>query len=67
VVGAMLVVGAIHGVGRCAAVEEQHVLIAPTLRPADRQAYGFRNPLNQRRRVCIARTRGYRRRPRTAT
>jgi transposase len=32
-----------------------------------RQAYGFRNPLNQRRRVRIACTRGYRRRPRTAT
>jgi Transposase len=32
-----------------------------------RQAYGFRNPLNQRRRVRIACTRGYRRRARTAT
>ena len=32
-----------------------------------RLAYGFRNPLNQRRRVRIACTRGYRRRPRTAT
>ena len=32
-----------------------------------RQAYGFRNPLNQRRRVRIACTRGYRRRSRTAT
>jgi transposase len=31
-----------------------------------RLAYGFRNPLNQRRRVRIACTRGYRRRPRTA-
>jgi len=31
-----------------------------------RQAYGFRNPLNQRRRVRIACTRGYRRRSRTA-
>jgi hypothetical protein len=29
-------------------------------------AYGFRNPVNQRRRVRIARTRGYRRKPRTA-
>jgi transposase len=32
-----------------------------------RQAYGFRNPLNQRRRVRIACTRGYRRRSRTTT
>ena len=32
-----------------------------------RQACGFRNPLNQRRRVRIACTRGYRRRSRTAT
>ena len=32
-----------------------------------RLAYGFRNPLNQRRRVRIACTRGYRRRSRTAT
>jgi transposase len=32
-----------------------------------RLAYGFRNPLNQRRRVRIACTRGYSRRPRTAT
>jgi transposase len=32
-----------------------------------RQAYGFRNPVNQRRRVRIACTRGYRRRSRTAT
>jgi transposase len=32
-----------------------------------RQAYGFRNPRNQRRRVRIACTRGYRRRSRTAT
>ena len=32
-----------------------------------RQAYGFCNPLNQRRRVHIACTRGYRRRARTAT
>ena len=32
-----------------------------------RQAYGFRNPLDQRRRVRIACTRGYRRRSRTAT
>jgi len=32
-----------------------------------RQAYGFRNPLNQRRRVRIACTRGYRRRSRSAT
>jgi transposase len=32
-----------------------------------RQAYGFRNPLNQRRRVRIACTRGYRRRSRAAT
>jgi len=32
-----------------------------------RQAYGFRNPLNQQRRVRIACTRGYRRRSRTAT
>jgi len=32
-----------------------------------RQAYGFRNPLNQRRRVRIACTRGYRRQSRTAT
>jgi hypothetical protein len=32
-----------------------------------RQAYGFRNPLNQRRRVRIACTRGYRRHSRTAT
>jgi transposase len=32
-----------------------------------RQAYGFRNPLNQRRRVRIACTRGNRRRSRTAT
>jgi transposase len=32
-----------------------------------RQAYGFRNPANQRRRVRIACTRGYRRRSRTAT
>jgi len=32
-----------------------------------RLAYGFRNPSNQRRRVRIACTRGYRRRPRTAT
>jgi transposase len=31
-----------------------------------RLAYGFRNPLNQRRRVRIACTRGYRRKPRTA-
>jgi hypothetical protein len=31
------------------------------------QAYGFRNPLNQRRRVRIACARGYRRRSRTAT
>jgi len=31
-----------------------------------RLAYGFRNPLNQRRRVRIACTRGYRHRPRTA-
>ena len=31
-----------------------------------RLACGFRNPLNQRRRVRIACTRGYRRRPRTA-
>ena len=31
-----------------------------------RLAYGFRNPLNQRRRVRVACTRGYRRRPRTA-
>jgi transposase len=31
-----------------------------------RQAYGFRNPLNQQRRVRIACTRGYRRRSRTA-
>jgi transposase len=30
-----------------------------------RQAYGFRNPLNQRRGVRIACTRGYRRRSRT--
>ncbi len=30
-------------------------------------AYGFRNPMNQRRRVRIACTRGYRRRSRTAT
>ena len=30
-----------------------------------RQAYGFRNPLNQQRRVRIACTRGYRRRSRT--
>ena len=32
-----------------------------------RRAYGFRNPLNQRRRVRIACTRGYRRQPPTAT
>jgi transposase len=32
-----------------------------------RQAYGFRNPVNQRRRVRIACTRGYRRRSHTAT
>jgi transposase len=32
-----------------------------------RLAYGFRNPLNQQRRVRIACTRGYRRRSRTAT
>jgi hypothetical protein len=32
-----------------------------------RQAYGFRNPLNQQRRVRIACTRGYRRRSYTAT
>jgi len=32
-----------------------------------RQAYGFRNPLNQRRRVRIACTRGYRRRARIVT
>jgi transposase len=32
-----------------------------------RLAYGFRNPLNQRRRVRIACTRGYRRKSRTAT
>lgn len=32
-----------------------------------RQAYGFRNPANQRRRVRIACTRGYRRPSRTAT
>jgi transposase len=32
-----------------------------------RQAYGFRNPVNQRRRVRIACTRGYHRRSRTAT
>ena len=32
-----------------------------------RLAYGFRNPLNQRRRVRIACTRGYWRRSRTAT
>ena len=32
-----------------------------------RLAYGFRNPLNQRRRVRIACTRGYRRRSRPAT
>jgi transposase len=32
-----------------------------------RLAYGFRNPLNQRRRVRIACTRGYRRRSHTAT
>ena len=32
-----------------------------------RLAYGFRNPRNQRRRVRIACTRGYRRRSRTAT
>jgi transposase len=32
-----------------------------------RLAYGFRNPANQRRRVRIACTRGYRRRSRTAT
>lgn len=32
-----------------------------------RQAYGFRNPLNQQRRVRIACTRGYRRRSRTVT
>jgi len=32
-----------------------------------RQAYGFRNPLNQRRRVRIACTRGYRRRSRPAS
>ena len=32
-----------------------------------RLAYGFRNPVNQRRRVRIACTRGYRRRSRTAT
>jgi hypothetical protein len=36
-------------------------------KPEARLAYGFRNPLNQRRRVRIACTRGYRRRPRTAT
>ena len=32
-----------------------------------RLAYGFRNPLNQRRRVRMACTRRYRRRSRTAT
>jgi len=32
-----------------------------------RLAYGFRNPLNQQRRVRIACTRGYRRRSRAAT
>ena len=32
-----------------------------------RLAYGFRNPLNQRRRVRIACTRGHRRQSRTAT
>jgi hypothetical protein len=32
-----------------------------------RLAYGFRNPLNQRRRVRIACTRGYRRQSRIAT
>ena len=32
-----------------------------------RLAYGFRNPVNQRRRVRIACTRGYRRRSRIAT
>ena len=32
-----------------------------------RLAYGFRNPRNQRRRVRVACTRGYRRRSRTAT
>jgi len=32
-----------------------------------RLAYGFRNPLNQRRRVRISCTRGHRRRSRTAT
>jgi len=31
-----------------------------------RLAYGFRDPANQRRRVRIACTRGYRRKPRTA-
>ena len=31
-----------------------------------RLAYGFRNPLNQQRRVRIACTRGYRRRTRSA-
>ena len=36
-------------------------------KPEARQAYGFRNPLNQRRRVRIGCTRGYRRRPRNAT
>jgi hypothetical protein len=32
-----------------------------------RLAYGFRNPVNQRRRVRIACTRGYQRRSRTGT
>jgi hypothetical protein len=32
-----------------------------------RHAYGFRNPLNQRRRARIACTRGYRRRSHTPT
>jgi hypothetical protein len=32
-----------------------------------RQAYGFRDPMNQRRRVRIACTRGYRRRSRTTS
>jgi Transposase len=36
-------------------------------KPEARLAYGFRNPLNQRRRVRIACTRGYRRKSRTAT
>jgi len=34
--------------------------------PAARCAYGFRNPLSQRRRVRIARARGYRRKTRPA-